>query len=212
MKGPFHHPLDNLINDDKLFLLETMIPFVDERMKAPLAMYIKVVELQLILKGFRNHSYVNQCGLCRNINNQDDVLEALAGCGFGDIAGQMNQFKSMMNMMNVMNMMEENGTHAGHSDSFSHAGHSGNMNKRFQDIFDEYDGNEEYDRNAQLDRHDQFDKFDYQENYDTYSMYEKYSDRSKIDRQEEYRQTPAKNDSMLDNIMNLLDEYDHSHQ
>lgn len=106
-KRPVYHPLDKLINDDKLFLLEAMIPFVDERMKAPLAMYIKITEIQLILRAFRNTNYVNQCGLCRDINNQDEILAALADCGFGDIAGQMNQLQSAMRMMNMMSMMEQ---------------------------------------------------------------------------------------------------------
>lgn len=239
MKGPFHHPLDKLINDDKLFLLETMIPFVDERMKVPLAMYIKIMELQLILRGFRSYSYVNQCGLCRDINNQDDVLETLAGCGFGDIAGQMNQFKSMMNMMNIMNTMGENGVNPGHSGSFGHEGYSSNMNKRFQDIFDEFDGNEEYDT------HDMYDKYSGAYAYDAHKAYNQetgrsnyqeagknnyyetdrnnYHEASEDNHQDTYLNNPthsyqniyeknsAENDSMLDNIMHLLDEYDYSH-
>ena len=32
--GNFHHPLDNLIKDDRLFMMEAILPFVDDRMKA----------------------------------------------------------------------------------------------------------------------------------------------------------------------------------
>ena len=61
--GNFHHPLDNLIKDDRLFMMEAILPFVDDRMKAPLAMYIKIMELQTILNALRDTNYVNSCGL-----------------------------------------------------------------------------------------------------------------------------------------------------
>ena len=80
--GNFHHPLDNLIKDDRLFMMEAILPFVDDRMKAPLAMYIKIMELQTILNALRDTNYVNSCGLHKDINNQDDILSSLAGCGF----------------------------------------------------------------------------------------------------------------------------------
>ena len=83
--GNFHHPLDNLIKDDRLFMMEAILPFVDDRMKAPLAMYIKIMELQTILNALRDTNYVNSCGLHKDINNQDDILSSLAGCGFPDI-------------------------------------------------------------------------------------------------------------------------------
>ena len=56
--GNFHHPLDNLIKDDRLFMMEAILPFVDDRMKAPLAMYIKIMELQTILNALRDTNYV----------------------------------------------------------------------------------------------------------------------------------------------------------
>ena len=37
--GNFHHPLDNLIKDDRLFMMEAILPFVDDRMKAPCLLY-----------------------------------------------------------------------------------------------------------------------------------------------------------------------------
>ena len=75
--GNFHHPLDNLIKDDRLFIMEAILPFVDDRMKAPLAMYIKIMELQTILNALRDTNYVNSCGLHKDINNQDDILSSL---------------------------------------------------------------------------------------------------------------------------------------
>ena len=103
--GNFHHPLDNLIKDDRLFMMEAILPFVDDRMKAPLAMYIKIMELQTILNALRDTNYVNSCGLHKDINNQDDILSSLAGCGFPDIRDQFASMKKAMDMMKTMEAM-----------------------------------------------------------------------------------------------------------
>ena len=103
--GNFHHPLDNLIKDDRLFIMEAILPFVDDRMKAPLAMYIKIMELQTILNALRDTNYVNSCGLHKDINNQDDILSSLAGCGFPDIRDQFASMKKAIDMMKTMEAM-----------------------------------------------------------------------------------------------------------
>ncbi len=103
--GNFHHPLDNLIKDDRLFMMEAILPFVDDHMKAPLAMYIKIMELQAILNALRDTNYVNSCGLRKDINNQDDILSSLAGCGFPDIRDQFASMKKAMDMMKAMEAM-----------------------------------------------------------------------------------------------------------
>ena len=103
--GNFRHPLDNLIRDDRLFIMEAIIPFVDDNMKAPLAMYIKFMELKAILEALRDPGYVNSCGLHKDINNQDDILSSLAGCGFPDIRDQFASMKKAIDMMKTMEAM-----------------------------------------------------------------------------------------------------------
>lgn len=125
--GNFRHPLDNLIRDDRLFMLEAIIPFVDDRMKAPLAMYIKIMELQSILSALSNKDYVNSCGLCKDLNNQDDILSSLAGCGFSDIKEQFTNMKKAMDMMEMMNSMNASGDMA--------SDHTKNM---FDDLYQHY--------------------------------------------------------------------------
>ena len=73
--------------------------------KAPLAMYIKIMELQTILNALRDTNYVNSCGLHKDINNQDDILSSLAGCGFPDIRNQFASMKKAMDMMKTMEAM-----------------------------------------------------------------------------------------------------------
>ena len=61
--GNFRHPLDNLIRDDSLFMLEAILPFVSDNMKAPLAMYIKIMELQSILSTRTSITRMTSCPL-----------------------------------------------------------------------------------------------------------------------------------------------------
>lgn len=60
-------------------------------MKAPLAMYIKIMELQTILNALRDTNYVNSCGLHKDINNQDDIRHPCPGV----VSRYQGQFASM---------------------------------------------------------------------------------------------------------------------
>ncbi len=106
---PHSHPLDKLISDDRLFLLEAILPFVDGPMRMPLIIYLKMMELQQIMRVINNQSYVRQCDFNRDFHNQNDILASLAQCGFPDIADQMKNMQQAMNMMKVMNDMNQTG-------------------------------------------------------------------------------------------------------
>ena len=96
---PHSHPLDKLISDDRLFLLEAILPFVDGPMRMPLIIYLKMMELQQIMRVINNQSYVRQCDFNRDFHNQNDILASLAQCGFPDIADQMKNMQQVMNDM-----------------------------------------------------------------------------------------------------------------
>lgn len=102
---PHSHPLDKLISDDRLFLLEAILPFVEGPMRMPLVIYLKMMELQQIMRVINNQSYIRQCDFNRDLHNQNDILASLAQCGFPDIANQMKNIQQAMNMMQVMNAM-----------------------------------------------------------------------------------------------------------
>lgn len=123
--GHFLHPLDNLIKDDRLFMLEAVLPFVDDSMKAPLAMYIKVMELQLIMRAFGDSDYVCSCGLRKDINNQDDILSSLSGCGFTGLKGQFESVRRAMDMMNAMDSQDKSRPSGMFSDLFSREDRAG---------------------------------------------------------------------------------------
>ncbi|MBP3327149.1 MAG: hypothetical protein J6L77_12135 [Coprococcus sp.] len=149
MRRPISHPLDKLIKDDRLIMLEAMIPFVDRQLKGPLAIYIKITELKLIMNALSDYHYIEQCGLNMDMNNQEQVLSALAGCGFPDIASQFEQVKTAMNMANMMNMMNESKDMADTMNMMNESKNvenstpasppSGDMMENIMDLLAEYD-------------------------------------------------------------------------
>ena len=67
----------------------------------PLVIYLKMMELQQIMRVINNQSYIRQCDFNRDLHNQNDILASLAQCGFPDIADQMKNMQQAMNMMQV---------------------------------------------------------------------------------------------------------------
>lgn len=109
------HPLDKLINDDSLFLLEAMVPFVDYQYKLPLIFYIKYRELTLIMQCMNDKNYVSQCGFDCHPKNQEEMFGSICSFLPGDYANTFKQMKQMMAMMDVMNSMpkQNNNTNEG---------------------------------------------------------------------------------------------------
>lgn len=75
---PFH-PLDSLIRNNPMSMLEALIPFVDYPLKLPLALLIKANEIRIILHTFRTPDLLLQCGLHNPSNNPVDMLSSLTG-------------------------------------------------------------------------------------------------------------------------------------
>lgn len=130
--GNFRHPLDNLIHDDRLFMLEAILPFVPDNMKAPLAMYIKIMELQSVLSSLQDKNYMEHCGLHKDINNQDDILSSLADCGLMDVKSQFANIKKMMDMIKIMEASKE-------TKDDNDTDQTNDIYGSIRDLFDEYD-------------------------------------------------------------------------
>lgn len=103
MKEPQHHFLDTIYPNNSLLMLEAMIPYVDSSLKLPLALLIKIQEIQLIIQVLNNPARMEACGLNRSSNNSEELLSALCQAMGVDIMGQMKNMQNMMNMMNAMN-------------------------------------------------------------------------------------------------------------
>ena len=103
MKEPQHHFLDTIYPNNSLLMLEAMIPYVDSSLKLPLALLIKIQEIQLIIQVLNNPARMEACGLNRSSNNSEELLSALCQAMGVDVMGQMKNMQNMMNMMNAMN-------------------------------------------------------------------------------------------------------------
>lgn len=99
------HPLDKLINDDSLFLLEAMVPFVDYQYKLPLIFYIKYRELTMIMQSLNDRAYISECGFDCHPKSSEEMLGSICSILPGDYANTFKQMKQMMQMMEVMNSM-----------------------------------------------------------------------------------------------------------
>lgn len=130
------HPLDRLINDESLFLLEAMVPFVDYNTKKILVVLIKVREISAIMNALNNPSYLNECGFNCHPKSTDEFISDMCNFMPNDFKNTVSQMQQMMSMMNLMNSM--NGMNAAANEN-QYDNFSGNDNT---DIFSELFGNE----------------------------------------------------------------------
>lgn len=113
-----HHPLEGIINNSNLSMLEALIPFVDYPMKLPLALLIKFQEIQLIINFFHFQNNLSKYGLHNSNNDPIQILSSLFGIS-------PDLLKTMMTLSETM------------SDSFSPdilSGLSGNSTSDFSNI------------------------------------------------------------------------------
>ena len=106
MNQGLSHPLDKLINDNSLIMLEAMVPFVDFKMKRFLIIYIKYRELSLLLNSLNNEQYVNICGFNCSDCSGEDMLQKLCAIMPQDVSESIANAKKMMTMMQAMNAFD----------------------------------------------------------------------------------------------------------
>ncbi len=111
MQESFHHILDTIYPNNSLLILEAMIPYVEPSLKLPLALLIKMQEIQILMQVLNNPTRMEACGLNRSNNNSEEMLNVLCQAMGMDVMRQMKQMQSMMNMMNVMNNMNSTNEH-----------------------------------------------------------------------------------------------------
>lgn len=118
------HPLDRLINDDSLFFLEAMVPFIDYQYKLPLILYIKYREVTQLMQCLSDKKYVSECGFDCHPKSQEEMISSICNILPNDFANTFNQMKKMMQMMSVMNSM------SGDNNQTDHKSYSGEYTKQ----------------------------------------------------------------------------------
>lgn len=134
LRRPFSHPLDIFIQDDSLFMMEAMLPFLDPQIMKPMAIYIKFTEMMIILNNINNQDYMRRCCFHKDINNYDAVLSSLKDMGMAEDIEQAMRMKSAMDMMQHMNNTHSQTNEPYKDDQYDPGHHN---DSRYED--DQYD-------------------------------------------------------------------------
>lgn len=79
MNNTMRHPFNQIAGYNSLSMLENLIPFVDHSLKLPLALFIKVSQIQLIVRTLQNPEECAQCGLHNTSSKPSDIFAAVTG-------------------------------------------------------------------------------------------------------------------------------------
>ena len=110
MKQSLQHPLDKIYPNNSLFLLEAMIPYLDASFQLPIALLIKIHELQMLVKFFHNPAQMESCGFNRSQCVNEELLSMLCQTMGMNLPEQMAGMQAMMNMANAANLYPQTGS------------------------------------------------------------------------------------------------------
>lgn len=120
----YNHPLDRMLHDDNIYLLEAMIPYVSYDLKLPLALFVKALEIKQIIYHFSRNENMNDCGLQKDFNDISSILKDVNDVGgfeknsqLGDISNIYNSMEMFKKMKPVFDMMNSSGTNPGATNS-----------------------------------------------------------------------------------------------
>lgn len=231
------HPLDRLIADDSLFLLEAMVPFVEYKFKKPLVLFIKYRELTSIMKSLDNRDYISQCGFDCHPNSTEDMISDMCDFLPGNFASSIKQMKQMMSVMEMMNMTNGMSDMMGNMSGMQNMmnnmpGMQDMMNNMsgMQDMMNNFSANESYGEHKQQDfdnmhneheHHHDFDDFhsehhnDFDDFHDEHEHHNDFDDtHGEREHNEDFNYThntyqSSQNASLFDNVMSILDSEDY---
>ncbi len=99
--------LQQFLRDDQLSMLESIMPYIGEHFRKPLALSIKFLEIKKILTEFDDEEKLSACGLENNPTNIDSILAALKSNCTPEMAEQIDQIITMRNIMKMYQTYKE---------------------------------------------------------------------------------------------------------
>lgn len=93
--------LQQFLQDNQLSMLESIMPYIGEHLRKPLALSIKFLEIRKILTEFDDEEKLSACGLENNSPNIDSLLTTLRNNSSPEIAQQIDQILTMRNIMKM---------------------------------------------------------------------------------------------------------------
>ncbi|MBO8463213.1 MAG: hypothetical protein IAC13_04695, partial [Firmicutes bacterium] len=91
-------PLHQILQNSNLNLLEAALPYVPEKLRRPLAVYIKFSEVTEVMNGFENEEVLEACGLNDQNMNYEMMLQAMK------MSASKEQSEKLEQMMRIMNL------------------------------------------------------------------------------------------------------------
>ena len=92
------NPLSLLCGNQNLEMLEAAIPYVGSNLVIPLALFIKVNEMNHLLRNVRNTENLSACGLDKSQKNPEALLHAMQEKAPKE---QANQIETILNILNA---------------------------------------------------------------------------------------------------------------
>ncbi len=134
------HPLDILVADNSISMLETLVPFVEFPFKKLLVFYIKYRELTAIINSLNNRDFLKSCGFDCHPKTTEDMICDMCKFMPGNMVGNIKQMQQVFSMMQMMNQDNQSASMAS---MFGESGNSGfsqeNITKAFN-IFNQMNG------------------------------------------------------------------------
>ena len=101
-------PLQQLLENSNVNLLEAALPFVPLEMKRFLALYIKISEVTEVMHGFEDEETIAMCGLDDQNMNYEMMLQAMRMSANPKQAEKLEQIIRIMNLSKSIPAMMEN--------------------------------------------------------------------------------------------------------
>ena len=95
------NPFDRFLASPDLEMLNSALPYVGDTFRKPLALYIKMVEIQRIVTEFDDEEVLTACGFEENNPNLEAMLKAMKAAGGKDVNPQVDMMLNMLNMVRM---------------------------------------------------------------------------------------------------------------
>ncbi len=93
--------LQQFLQDNQLSMLESIMPYIGEQLRKPLALSIKFLEIRKILTEFDDEEKLSACGFENNTPNIDSLLATLRNNSNPEMAEQIDQILTMRNIIKM---------------------------------------------------------------------------------------------------------------
>lgn len=106
------NPFDRFLSNPSLDMLNSALPYVGEHFRKPLALYIKIMEIQRIISDFDKEEILTACGFEEQKPNLEAMLKAMKAASGKEAQPQLDSMLQMLNFIRTyqscMDLMQTN--------------------------------------------------------------------------------------------------------